>query len=167
MRAPVRWSTTGRRDIGDFIRITGEGEFEANIPLLSQLQSEITEGLEALYADAEWELPRYPERWILQRDPQTGQVRKRYDADTGAAALATAADLIADVWPRMRRCAAPACRAFFVFSDPRQHYCGKPCSDRVRQERHRPKRRRDYKAEHKRRVAKKHPGAKRLKVGRS
>jgi hypothetical protein len=132
---------------------------------LRTLQTGAVAAIEALEKEGQWEVPGQWSRCVVEYDKETGLIAKRYDSDIPTVFFATVADLLLEFWPSVRRCASPDCRALFLPSDPRQTYCSKTCSERVRQERHRPKRQRDYQAEHRRRVEKKHPGAK-VKVGR-
>jgi len=129
------------------------------------LQRQVRAALEALYTEGEWVVPAQPSRWLLQRQPHTGQILKRYDADEDGVFFAVVSDLLVQFGARLRRCLNPACARFFLHHDPRQRYCSRECSNRVAQERFKPKRRRDFKAEYSRRVARAHPRA-RLKVGR-
>jgi hypothetical protein len=138
---------------------------EAAIAELRQLQTEFRGGLEAIDAGEAWELApasfagAKKVQWWLKRSPDTGEIT-RY-AKTGAmlAFILTAADLLVTYGLEIRRCQNPACRRFFLMEDPRQQYCTKECSDRVRQERHRPHRQRKHAVEYERRIAKKSPGA--------
>ena len=56
-----------------------------------------------------------------------------------AAIYAAVEEILVKVWRQIRVCADPACRSYFLYSDFRQTYCSKACSNRVRQARHRPR----------------------------
>jgi hypothetical protein len=159
-------------EAGRYIEVRDDG-FAPNLDGLLTLQKAVRAGVDRLLSGKAWALPSYPTRWMLvphAADDATagaaGTIERRYDGDTTSAFYASASDLIAEFWPRIRQCQRPACGASFLFRDPRQTYCSKSCSSQVRQERHKPLRRRNHKAEHRSRVAKKLPAAPLLKVGR-
>jgi hypothetical protein len=149
--------------LGTYVRLTGDA-IEPNRDAVLQLQHGVRAGLDALSAGEEWELPVYPSKWLLVPHPIDKTIRRRYDGDTTTAFYAAAGDLIAESWARIRRCVNPRCNAYYLFDDPRQQYCSRACSDRVRQARLAPHRKRNHPAEHRARVAQNLPPRAAVKV---
>ena len=127
-----------------------------SLPLetLARLQTSIKDGLNELAAGAVWKLPAPPRAWFLE--VRGGRLCMGYEGRAEGCFLARVAELLTEHWPRLGRCSREGCGVWFGRYKG-QEYCSPRCSGMVRQERFRmkhPRRRRDYPAEHQRRVRK-------------
>lgn len=132
-----------------------DGQPGAALAVLEVLQKEVQEGLRLLSEGETWRMPRAPRTWRLELHGTT--VVRRYEGPFSEIFLASAADLLVAGWADIRRCGE--CQEWFLPVVKQTRYCGRRCVNRHRN-RDRPRRERDYKLEHARRVARKLPGAK-------
>ena len=127
---------------GEFVTFSrGERgvELRPDPDALKSFQTELRQALSDLTAGQPHQWPLYPEVWFLVRDPSSNRLVRRYQGKLTAAIYAAVEEVLVEMWPQIRVCADPACGSYFLYSDPRQTYCSKTCSYRVRQARHRPR----------------------------
>lgn len=118
--------------------------------LMSDLQDRLRAGLEALQAGT-WHPFAHQEsapRWSLERRAD-GTIHRAYVGAWNTITVASAADLLARWWSRLRQCERESCRAWFLPGHGRQRYHSSRCSDETRYQRFKVKR--NYKNEYARR----------------
>jgi len=145
-------------------RLHGEPRWpkeEANAaPLLRALQSKLREGFDQLSRGLAWEpFQGNPPDWILFPHPG-GHVLRRDIGDAETTFVLNATEVMRQHWPQLRRCKYNGCGVLFLPEHGRQRYDDPACSTKARQERHAPKRKRDYHAEYEARRRRVQPKAK-------
>ena len=142
----------------------GEPVPEPPVPL-EQLHAELTQGLSTLNTPGlAWVLNKAPrvvvERAVESEDDRAGQAHRlgrlvrRYRADPLTLLTVSAADLLIEWSPHLRRCQRDTCGALFLPRHGRQKFHDPACAFRSRWAKYASKRTRDYHDEYARRVKK-------------
>jgi len=141
------------------------------LSVLRRLQAVVRAGTDALDSESRWavsdvvmvsdlesteKVQPAPPAWVLE-EQDDGTIARRYEGDVGAVLAASAAGLIAEWWPELRRCDYDRCGALFLPEHGRQRYHQPACSNRARQARHvaengSPDQERDHSEEYRRRL---------------
>jgi hypothetical protein len=132
-------------------KMKGETVPEAPAPTLTDealltLQTALRAGVELLSAGLRWSPAFETQPPIVFEPREDGTIIRRYVASLANGLLISAADLLVDTWPRLRRCAFEPCRVLFQPEHGRQKYHDPKCSALARWHRL-PKGKRDYKQE--------------------
>lgn len=118
--------------------------------LMAGLQSQLRAGAEALQRTGIWQpfgiTADHPSpHWSLERRAD-GTLRRLYTGTWSVITIASAADLLMEWWPQLRRCAYTTCNVLFLPDEGRQKYHDPKCSGLARWHRL-PKAKRNYKQE--------------------
>jgi hypothetical protein len=124
--------------------------------LLADVQGELLKGVEVLEGPGIWRpfqgtAVQSPELTYVRAE---GRVVRAYFGDWRAITIATAADLLGQGWPALRRCENERCRVRFLPKEPRQRFHDRKCNQRARSRRFA----RDHQQEKVRRVLRNGPG---------
>ena len=145
------------------VTVTEEGGWIGGHSAVMAVHANLRDGMNLLATKGRWALfdngpgvKTGPPTWELVRRDD-GTVERRFVGEDPTTLLVSAADLLAQLWPEIRRC---ACGVFFLPKHGRQQFHDLQCAARERMARFTDKQPRDYHAEYARRMKRKLPGAK-------
>ena len=123
---------------------------------MANLQQQLRGGLDAFETKGQWspfklKAPVEAPHWFFEQRGD-GTIGRSYTGKPSTITIATAADLLAEWWPQLRRCKYEQCREWFLPRHGRQRYHDPACSHHFRQAAFTSKHPRDYHAEYVKRV---------------